>query len=233
MLHVVERDRRVGKDDPLGARVRDVPLVPEGDVLESGLRVPAKDAGEAGDPLGRDRVSLVGHCRRALLALAEGLLGLADLGPLEVSDLGCEALEPSARERDRREQRRVAVARHDLGRGILGPDAERVANVPLDLWRNGCVGADRAGDGADRGIGERRLEPFQVAVGLECEAGEAEAEGGRLGVDAVRAPDAERVRVLDAPVRPGRRGTRGRPRRRSRPRRGSAGRARCRGRRTR
>ena len=32
--HVVEGDRRVGQDDPLGRRVRDVALVPEGDVLE-------------------------------------------------------------------------------------------------------------------------------------------------------------------------------------------------------
>ena len=35
VLHVVEADRRVGEDHPLGAGVGDVALVPEGDVLEA------------------------------------------------------------------------------------------------------------------------------------------------------------------------------------------------------
>ena len=78
-----------------------------------------------------------------------------------------------------------------------------LANVPLDLRRHGRVGADRARDRADRRVGERGLEPLQVAVGLEGEAGEPEAEGGGLGVDAVRAPDAERVRVLERLVAQG------------------------------
>ena len=39
-------------------------------------------------------------------------------------------------------------------------------------------------------------EAAEVAVGLEREAGEPEPERGRLGVDAVRAPDAEGLRVL-------------------------------------
>ena len=44
------------------------------------------------------------------------------------------------------------------------------------------------------------LEPGDVAVGLEGEAGQAQAEGGRLGVDAVGAADAERVAVLQRPL---------------------------------
>ena len=44
------------------------------------------------------------------------------------------------------------------------------------------------------------VEPGQVAIGLEGEAGEAQAEGGRLGVDAVGAADAERVAVLERPL---------------------------------
>ncbi len=41
------------------------------------------------------------------------------------------------------------------------------------------------------------FEAVEVAVGLEGEAGEAEPEGRRLGVDAVGAPDAEGVAVLE------------------------------------
>ena len=42
-----------------------------------------------------------------------------------------------------------------------------------------------------------RSQALEVAVGLEGEAGEPQAEGGRLGVDAVGASDAERVAVLE------------------------------------
>ena len=97
--HVVEHDRRVGQDDPLGARVADVALVPERLVLERRARVAAQQPGEPGDPLGQDRVALVGHRARALLAGLERLLELADLGVLEVADLGREALERAAEDR--------------------------------------------------------------------------------------------------------------------------------------
>ena len=68
VLHVVEQDRRVRQHDALGARVRDVALVPQRDVLEPRLRVAAQHAREPGEPLGVDRVALVRHRARALLA---------------------------------------------------------------------------------------------------------------------------------------------------------------------
>src|SRR5690349_14060332 len=43
--HVVEEDRRVGQDHPLGARVADVALVPQRLVLHRGERVAAEQAG--------------------------------------------------------------------------------------------------------------------------------------------------------------------------------------------
>ena len=100
MLHVVERDRGVRQDHPLGAGVGDVALVPQRDVLERGLGVAAQHAREARDALADDRVALVGHRARALLARAERLLDLAHLRALQVPDLGREALEAGARERD-------------------------------------------------------------------------------------------------------------------------------------
>ena len=91
--HVVEREKGIGQDDALGARVGDVALVPEGDVLETHDRRRSDDPGEAADPLGDDRIALVRHRRRALLPAAERLLDLAELGTGEVADLGRETIE--------------------------------------------------------------------------------------------------------------------------------------------
>ena len=47
------------------------------------------------------------------------------------------------------------------------------------------------------------LEALQVPLRLEGEAGEPQAEGRGLGVDAVRPPDAERLRVSERLVAQG------------------------------
>src|SRR5690242_3437607 len=91
--HVVERDEAVGQDDALDRGMRDVALVPERDVLERRLAVPAEEPREAHDLLRADRVFLVGHRRRALLTLPERFLDLADLGLLKPPDLERELLE--------------------------------------------------------------------------------------------------------------------------------------------
>ena len=164
------------------------------------LGVAAEHAREAGDALGRDRVALVRHRARALLAGAERLLHLADLGALEVADLGREALQPGARERDRLQHLGVAVARHDLGGDRLAGEPEPLEHARLVLRPERGVRADGAGDRPRRRLVERALQPLGVAVGLEREPGELEPERRRLGVDAVGAPDAERAGVLARPL---------------------------------
>ena len=131
--HVVEREERVRHDDALGRRVRDVALVPERDVLEADLRGGADDTREAADPLRDDRVALVRHRRRALLALAERLLHLAHLGAGEVADLGREPVERRGDERERGEELGVPVARDDLRRDRLRLETEALAGDPLEL----------------------------------------------------------------------------------------------------
>ena len=103
----------------------------------AGLRVAAQQPGEPGDPLGQDRVALVGHRRAALLALPERLHDLADLGVLEVADLGREALERAAEDRDGREERRVPVALDDLGAHRVDAQPELAEDLRLDVRRRG------------------------------------------------------------------------------------------------
>ena len=195
------------------------------------LGVAAQDPRQAGDPLAGDRVALVRHRRRALLSGPKGLLDLADLGSLQVADLGREALQPRPGECDGREQLRVAVARHDLGGHVLGADPERLADAPLDRGRHRRVGADGARHGAHRGLCERSVQAGQVAVGLEGEPRETQAEGRGLGVHAVGPARRRGSRRAPAPGRATRRDRPWRRRPGSRRRRGSAGPARCRGRR--
>ena len=147
--HVVEREERVGDDDPLGGRVRDVALVPERHVLEADRGRGADDAREAADPLGDLRVALVRHRRRALHARRERLLDLAHLGAREVPDLGREAVERGRADRERGEQLGVAVARDHLRRDRIGLEPEPLAGDPLDLGVDRRVRPDRAGELAD------------------------------------------------------------------------------------
>ena len=90
-------------------------------------RVAAQHAREAADALARDRVALVRHRRGALLAARERLRRLAHLAALEVADLGREAVERAAEDRERGQQLGVAVAPDDLRGDVLAAEAERRA----------------------------------------------------------------------------------------------------------
>ena len=125
--HVVGGDGGVGQRDPLDARVRDVPLVPQRDALGHRRHVPADHPGQPGDPLGADGVLLVRHRRGALLALAERLGQLADLGPLAVPHLQRDGLADRRGQGQRADPLGDAVAHDDLGGHVGGPEAERRA----------------------------------------------------------------------------------------------------------
>ena len=184
----------------------------------AGLRVAAQQPREPGDPLAGDRVALVRHRARPLLALPERLLDLAHLGALEVADLEREPLERRARERDRVQQLGVAVARHDLGRERLGPQAEPLQHLALDVRaRAPSTSRPRPRACRPRPARTRCAAGCALRSALEREAGELQAERRRLGVHAVRAPDAERVRETRARARRARRSARRRRPTSSRP----------------
>ena len=83
----------------------------------------------------------------------ERLLGLADLAPLPVAHVRREPLDRRRDERERREERRVPIARDDLRRDRLGREAERRrARAASIVRREVRVRADRAGDLADRDL---------------------------------------------------------------------------------
>ena len=194
--HVVEREECVRDDDALRRRVRDVALVPERHVLEADDRGRADDAREAGDPLGDLRVALVRHRRRALHARGERLLDLAHLGAREVTDLRREPVERRRADGERGEQLGMAVAGDHLGRHRVRLEAEAFAGDPLHLRVDRGVGPDRPRELADAACSEGALQSFACPVELERPACELPAEGHRLGVNPVRAADADSPPVL-------------------------------------
>ena len=135
MLHVVEQDRRVGQDHALDAGVGDVALVPERDVLERRAR--RCRAGSRARPLIRSVVIGLRLCgideEPFCCAGAKRLGRLEHLGALEVADLGRQALEAGAGERDRAEQGGVAIARDDLRGDVLAAQPQAVQDALLEL----------------------------------------------------------------------------------------------------
>ena len=197
--HVVGEQRRVGQDHPLDRRVRDVALVPQGDVLQARLQVRSHHPGQPAQLLGLHRVALVGHGRAALLgALAERLLDLADLGALEVADLQGERLDGGGDRGAGVEELGVAVAGEHLG-GRHRRQAQRVAHVALHGRVDVAVGADRPRELADGDGRPGSPQPLDVAAHLQRPQGELVAERRGLGVDPVGAPDHRRVAELVGP----------------------------------
>ena len=162
-------------------------------------RVGAHDARKPADPLGDDRVALVRHRRRPLLAAAERLLHLAHLRAREVPDLVREPVERRREQRECVQHLGVPIALEDLRRARRRLEPEPLAGDPLDLRVDRRVRADGARELADAHALERARDAGAIALERERPAGELEPERRRLGVDAVRAAHLHRVTVLLGP----------------------------------
>ena len=163
-------------------------------------RLPRSTRDKTGDRLGRDRVALVGHRRRALLARLETLLHLAHLGALQVAQLdgdqlarradrgaGLEVLGVAvAGDHLRRRHRRSGRARSPTCASTAGSMFEYVPTAPLSLHT-----------ATDSRAARRRVA---VAVDLQRPQRHLGAERRRLGVDAVGAADHHRVAVRRGPA---------------------------------
>ncbi len=175
--------------------MRDVPLVPERNVLEPDRGGRAHDPRKPADTFGDLRIAFVRHCRRPLHPARERLLDLAHLSASEVADLRGETVEGARKQRERRKQLGVPVTRDHLGRERIGLETEALARDSLDLRVQSGVGPDRARE-LSHTIGlQRSDEPSAAAVELEGPAGELPAERHRLGMDPVGTTDADRETV--------------------------------------
>ena len=165
----------------------DVALVPERDVLQRGGRIGAHEARQAGQVLGENRVPLVGHGGRALLAGAEWLLGLEHLGALQVPDLHRDLLDRARRDGQGAEELCMAVALNHLGGDGSRAKPEGFTHPGLHRGRHIGEGPHGTRDlsHADRLPGPPHA--LQVALHLGEPQGDLHSEGDRLGVNAVAA----------------------------------------------
>lgn len=193
---MVERDETIGLGDALGRGVRNVTLVPQGDVVEGNLRVGLHDARQAADLLHGDGVALVRHGGAALLTLAERLLGLEGIGLLQIANLGSDALAGGRRGGKNTGEIGVMVAANNLRGQRVVNQAQVLADILLDKRLDGAVGADSARDGAEGNILAGVLKTIQIALELPGPRAKLHAEGHRLGVDTMSAAGTERIALL-------------------------------------
>ena len=108
--HVVDEDGGIRKDDTLDRGVGNVALVPKGNVFVGSHHVAADQAREAADLFAGDGIALVRHRGAAALLGAEGFLGFADFGALEMADFKSNFFERGGNEREAAEIVSMAVA---------------------------------------------------------------------------------------------------------------------------
>ena len=140
------------------------------------------------------------HGRGALLSLAKRLLRLAHLGALPVAHSQGDAFHRGSQARQGHEITSVTVARHDLRRYHLGPQAQRAKGARLDFRTEIGVGADRARDLAHSDLVACLDQRPPRSADFAEKAGEDQASRDGLGVDAVRAANHRRFAMLVCPA---------------------------------
>ncbi len=166
-------------------------------VLEAGDEVATKHPGHTDESFARDRVPLVRHRGRTLLAGGKWLLGLTELAALKVTQLGGDRLDRGTDRGTCIEELGVTVAsQHLCGWDRTEPEALRRHGLrPRDRCWSTCRPHPRA-------CRRRWLRVHDEAVcGLGRSAGrnsgQLRSEGRRLGLHAVRPSENRGRRVLD------------------------------------
>ena len=137
--------------------MRNVPLVPQGDVFEGRLHVGPHHARQPADLLAGDRIALVRHGRAALLALREILLGFAHFGALQVAhferDLLAQRAWPAPGRPGNTRAGRAESPGEATAAGFSPRRAQICSSASGPMWREG---AHRARDLADAHDPRRR-----------------------------------------------------------------------------
>ena len=162
--------------------------MPQRNALHHRNDLRAHDPRQSADALAQDRVALVWHRARALLAGAERLLQLAHLGSLAVPHFERDGLAHGGEHCERRNPFTDAVADHNLRCDIGSSQPECSCDVLLDLRVDVAVGADCARDLGDADRLFRAAQPVTRPCRSEREVGDAVSPHVRLGVDTVSAP---------------------------------------------
>src|SRR5580700_5701521 len=163
--------------------------MPERDVFESRLSIGADYAGEAGNLLACDGIAFVGHGGAALLARGEWLLGLANLGALQVADLECNFVKARGDAGEYGNVVGVKIARQDLGSDGSGFQTKAGADPLFGFGPNVRERADGARDFAHADLFGGGEEAGMMAAELVVPQGELQAKGDGFGMDAMGAAD--------------------------------------------
>src|SRR5581483_7036956 len=100
--------------------MRNIPLMPQGDVFECGLRICPHHARETADLLTGDGIPLMRHRRRTFLFFAEELLSLANLGALQMTNFSRDLIEAAGNHRESRQILSMAITLNYLRRNRRG-----------------------------------------------------------------------------------------------------------------
>jgi hypothetical protein len=118
-------------------------------------------------------IALVRHRRRALLLLAEKLLGLAHLGLLQMADLGGDLVERARDHRQHAEVVGVAVALDHLRADLSAGEVEALADGIFVLRLEVRAVAHRAAQLAHAHLFGGVVEALEVALASRCTSSRA------------------------------------------------------------
>src|SRR3989441_7298039 len=173
--------------------MRNIALVPERNVLESGLRVRAHHAGKSTDLLASNWIPLVRHCRRALLLFAEVFFGFSNFGALKMANFRGDFVERAGYHGKSSEISRMAVALNNLRRNCGSFQSQARADFFFQLRAEVGKGADRPGELSYTHVLRRVLKTRDIALRFGIPVGQLDSKSNRLGVDTVGAADHGRV----------------------------------------
>src|SRR5438876_8502057 len=156
--------------------MRNIALVPERNVLESGLRVRAHHAGKSTDLLASNWIPLVRHRRRAFLFFAEIFFYFADFGTLKMANFRGDFVERAGYHGKSSEISRMAVALNNLRRNCGSFQSQARADFLFQLRAEVGKRADCPGELSYAHVLRRALKASDIALCFGIPVGQLDSK---------------------------------------------------------
>src|SRR5215218_3092903 len=126
--------------------MRDIPFMPQSDILQTNNTVRSNHSGYATDAFRDDRIALMWHRAGTFLPFRKTFLRLADLGALPVTNIERKLFQRRGDDRKCGQILGIDVSLDHLGGNWRRLQPETCANTLLNRWIEMCERSDSAAD---------------------------------------------------------------------------------------
>ena len=186
---MVQSNRSIRQNYALYRGVGDVALMPQSYILQASYSITTQQASHTANLFAGNGVTLVRHCRGALLTRSKIFLGFTNIGALQVADFGSHLVQGGTNDSQGGQEMRMAVTLDNLGCQAYRLQIQLFANIFFYKGIDIGISANSTGELAHSHHFASLLQALHIALNLIGPEQEFHTKGHRFSMNAMSTTD--------------------------------------------